>query len=92
MERSFVPHFTCLRSDLFPIIHFFKTVCLSGLLDHGFPGFLNFRAFNILVESHEPIDHAAGSDLDNSVYHGIQELVVMGGEKNHLLEIEQAFI
>jgi hypothetical protein len=71
---------------------FFETVCLSGLQDHGFPGFLNFRAFNILVECHESIDNAAGSDLDNSVYHGIQELVVMGGEKNHLLEIEQAFI
>jgi hypothetical protein len=36
-----------------------------------------------------PTDDASGDDLDNPVCHGNHELVVMGGEKNHLLEFDQ---
>jgi len=71
---------------------FVESGCLGGLADNAFAGLRHFRAFNIFVESHVPIDDASGDDLDNSVCHGIHELVVMGGEKNHLLEFEQAVI
>ena len=70
----------------------FETACLSGLPEHGFPGFHNLRPFNILVESHELIDDATGGDFDNPGCHGIHELVVMGSKKNHILEVEQAVI
>ena len=82
----------CLLIFLIRIAVCFETDCLSCLAQHGFSGFHNFRAFNILVESHELIDDAAGGDFDNPICHGIHELVVMGGKKNHILEVSKAVI
>ena len=65
---------------------------LSGLPGHYFPGICDFLTFNILVKSHQTVYDAAGGDFYNPVYQGIYELVVMGGEKNHLLEFEQAVV
>lgn len=89
IQKKCFPMYSCFcdSDNLFQ-----ETGGLSGLPDHGFPDYRNFRAFNILVESHELIDDAAGGDFDNPICHGIHELVVMGGKKNHILEVEQAVI
>ena len=65
---------------------------LSGFPYHGLPGLSDFRTFNIFVKGHEPVNHTAGGNLNNSVYQAIYELMVMGGEKNNLIEFDQAVV
>ena len=58
----------------------------------GSPGRRHLGAFQVVVETHLPVDDTAGGELDDPVGHGADELMVVGSEQEHLAEGDQTVV
>ena len=53
-------------------------------LEIFFPDLGHLAAFQVFIKAHDPVDEAGGGELDDPVGDGGDELMVVGGEEDHL--------